>query len=70
MQKKADEYAKAVGLTVKAKNGATPAKEFTLTEGTDYTVAYTYKTKNEVNNYVVATVTLKITETLKLAQLL
>ena len=57
--KKADEYAKAVGLTVKAKNGATPAKEFTLTEGTDYTVAYTYKTKNEVNNYVVATVTLK-----------
>ena len=40
---KAEEYKPAI--TVKAKNSATPAKEFTLTEGTDYTVSYEYNNK-------------------------
>ena len=63
--KAAKEYAPAIGLVVKAKNGATPAKEFTLTEGTDYTVSYAYqntthsKVDNDINNNIIATITLK-----------
>ena len=57
--KKVDDYAEAIGLTVTAKNAATPAKEFTLTEGKDYTVSYGYDTKNEVGNNVVVSITLK-----------
>ena len=60
--KEAKEYAPAIGLVVKAKNGATPAKEFTLTEGTDYTVSYAYQNianNNKVDNNIIATITLK-----------
>ena len=60
--KAAKEYAPAIGLVVKAKNGATPAKEFTLTEGTDYTVSYAYQNttnNNKVDNNIIATITLK-----------
>ena len=60
--KEAKEYAPAIGLVVKAKNGATPAKEFTLTEGTDYTVSYAYENttnNNKVDNNIIATITLK-----------
>ena len=57
--KKVDDYAEAIGLTVTAKNAATPAKEFTLTEGKDYTVSYGYDTKNEVGNNVVVSIALK-----------
>ena len=57
--KKVDDYAEAIGLTVTAKNAATPAKEFTLTEGKDYTVSYRYDTKNEVGNNVDVSIALK-----------
>ena len=55
--KEAKEYAQAIGLVVKAKNGA-----FTLTEGTDYTVSYAYDNttdNNKVGNNIIATITLK-----------
>ena len=58
----AKDYAPEV--TVIAKNGATPAKEFTLVEGTDYKVTYTFEAnadddlandgKNAYNQYVCA----------------
>ena len=56
----AKDYKDAMKVVVKAKNSAN--KEFTLVEGTDYTVAYEYdttvgKSGNEVGNNVVATVT-------------
>ena len=56
----AKDYKDAMKVVVKAKNSAN--KEFTLVEGTDYTVAYEYDTTvgkngNEVGNNVVATVT-------------
>ena len=57
--KSVDDYAKAIGLTVTAKNAATPAKEFTLTEGKDYTVSYGYANNNKVDDYVSVSVTAK-----------
>ena len=57
--KDAKDYAQAIGLVVKGKNGATPAKEFTLTEGKDYIVTYKYKnatTGNQPGNTIVAEV--------------
>ena len=65
--KTAGDYAKSIGLVVKAKNGATPAKEFTLTEGTDYTVTYAYNTENKVNDTITATITLKSESNFKMA---
>ena len=65
--KTAGDYAKSIGLVVKAKNGATPAKEFTLTEGTDYTVTYAYDTENKVNDTITATITLKSESNFKMA---
>ena len=41
----AADYKDAVALTIKAKNGATPAKSFDLVDGTDYTCTYTYTDK-------------------------
>jgi len=57
--KSVDDYAEAIGLTVTAKNAATPAKEFTLTEGKDYTVSYGYANDNKVGDYVSVGVTAK-----------
>ena len=54
----AKDYKDAMKVVVKAKNSAN--KEFTLVEGTDYTVTYGYEHTsdgNKVGNYVVATVT-------------
>ena len=54
----AKDYKDAMKVVVKAKNSAN--KEFTLVEGTDYTVTYEYEHTsdgNKVGNYVVATVT-------------
>lgn len=57
----AKDYAPEV--TVIAKNGASPAKEFTLVEGTDYTVSYSFEIdtndvaedgRNAYDNYVCA----------------
>ena len=57
---KADDYKDALGLVVKAKNATTPTpKEFTLKEGTDYTVKYSYKNDTKtVGGSIVATITL------------
>ena len=53
----ASDYKDTFGLVVKAKNANN--KEFTLTEGTDYTVKYTYKDTNKgVGGTVVASVTI------------
>ena len=57
--KSVDDYAEAIGLTVTAKNAATPAKEFTLTEGKDYTVSYGYANTNKVDDYVSVSVAAK-----------
>ena len=43
-------------LVVKAKNGAKPAKEFTLVEGKDYKVKYECKEGNIIGKDVTATV--------------
>ena len=53
----ASDYKDTFGLVVKAKNANN--KEFTLTEGTDYTVKYTYKNATKgVGGTVVASVTI------------
>ena len=53
----ASDYKDTFGLVVKAKNANN--KEFTLTEGTDYTVKYTYGNTNKgVGGTVVASVTI------------
>ena len=61
---KAEEYKPAI--TVKAKNGAKPAKEFTLTDK-DYTVSYKFtnsnigtptEASNEIDKFVEATITI------------
>ena len=43
---KAEEYKSAIGLAIKAKNGATPAASFDLADGTDYTCEYSFVDKN------------------------
>ena len=66
---KAEEYAPSI--TVIGKNGATPAKEFTLVNGTDYSVEYTFASSadgktftdvpsngNKLGNYVHAKITI------------
>ena len=53
---KATDYAKEFGLVVKAKNAKD--KEFTLTEGTDYKVDYSFVNSNEVGQKVKATITI------------
>ena len=55
--KKASDYAEEINLVVKAKN-KTVNKEFTLVEGTDYTVDYTWS-KNAPYQYVTTKITLK-----------
>ena len=53
----AADYKDAVKLVVKAKNGN--KKEFTLVNGTDYTVKYSFNTENTIDTgYVKATVTI------------
>ena len=63
--KKAESYAPQT--TVIGKNAATPAKEFTLTKDTDYTVEYFYTTNttsttengtNTIDNYVCTKITI------------
>ena len=53
------DYASKIGLVVKAHNAAKPAKEFTLVEGTDYTVDYSYTDGNKPYSNVKATVKVK-----------
>ena len=53
----ATDYKDSMGIVVKAKNAATPAKEFTLTDGVDYTVKYSSIEKG-VGGIVVANITI------------
>ena len=50
------EYAKEFNLVVKGHNA--DKKEFTLVEGTDYTVDYSFNTKNDIDHKVEADITL------------
>ena len=50
------DYKDSMKLVVKAKNGAKPAKEFTLVEGKDYKVKYECKEGNIIGKDVTATV--------------
>ena len=50
-------YKDAIGLVVKAKNAN--GKEFTLVEGSDYTVKYEFGNTGAVNDTVTTTITLK-----------
>ncbi|MDC7289105.1 hypothetical protein NXH76_14950 [Blautia schinkii] len=51
----AKDYKAAMNVVVKAKN--TAGKEFTLTEGADYSVEYSFDESNKVGEKVVATIT-------------
>ena len=53
----ASAYKNAVGLVVKAKNAK--GKEFTLTEGTDYTVSYSIGTDSDGDSAVKTVIKLK-----------
>ena len=51
-----EDYAEEFGIVVKAKNA--DGKEFTLTEGTDYDVEYTFAEDNNIGKKVNATITI------------
>ena len=50
------DYKDSMGIVVTAQNGATPAKEFTLVEGTDYKVTYDCPEGNTIGEKVTAKV--------------
>ncbi|MDY4692280.1 MAG: hypothetical protein SO401_01720 [Blautia sp.] len=55
--KHASDYAEAINLVVKGSNKAN--QEFTLKEGTDYTVEYSFASKNAADNYITVKVNVK-----------